>query len=56
VPGTNNFAIFNHALPERASAMQAGVIHRADFAVHVGHTDGFVATRKFPGFIRGGEF
>src|ERR1035441_9404482 len=56
MPGTNNFPSSNHALTERASAMQANVIHGADFAVHVGHADGLVATGKFFGFVGTGEF
>src|SRR5260370_24423603 len=55
MPRANDFPTRDHALPKRPSAMQANVIHGTDFAVHVGDTDGLVATGEFFGFVACGE-
>src|SRR5271155_2787280 len=55
MPGTNNFASRDYALAERAAAMQADVIHGADFAVYVGDADGLAAAGEFFGLVGGGE-
>src|SRR5512143_3841796 len=34
VPGADDFPFLDHALAERATHVQAGVLHGADFAVH----------------------
>src|SRR5208282_801218 len=56
VPWANYFPAGDHALAERASAMQADVIHGADFAIHVGDTNGLRAAGKFFSFVKAGEF
>src|SRR6202158_4691490 len=51
MPRTDNLPSRDDALPKRSSAMQADVIHGADFAVNVGDADGLVAAREFFGFV-----
>jgi hypothetical protein len=55
VPGADDFAILDHALPERAAAVQADVIHCTQRAVYVGHADRMVAAGEFFGFVGAGE-
>src|SRR5579864_4889565 len=51
VPGADQLAILDHALSKRTSAMQADVIHRRVFAIHVSDADFFVTAAKFFRFI-----
>jgi hypothetical protein len=56
VPGADNFATFDHSLPQRPAAMQADVVHGAVGTVHVGDADRLLAAGKFFGFVGGREF
>jgi hypothetical protein len=55
MPRTDHFAIFDNALAERASAMEADVLHGADLAIHVGNANRLVAAGEFSGFVGGGK-
>jgi len=55
MPRADHLATFDYTLAEWASAVQADIIHGADFAVHVGDADGLVATGGFFGLIVGGQ-
>ena len=56
MPGADDFAAFDHSLPQGSAAMQADIVHGAECAVHVGDADGFIAAGKFLGFVAGREF
>ena len=56
VPGADDFAFFDHALPERAALVEAGIVHGGEFAVDVGDADFFVGAGEFFGFVDRGEF
>ena len=53
VPGANHLSPFDDSFSKGASAMQADVVHGADFAVYVGDADHLVAARKFSDFVDG---
>src|ERR1700686_5094083 len=55
MPRTDNLPSRDHALPKRPAAMQADVIHSADFAVNVGDADGLVAAGEFFGLFERGK-
>jgi hypothetical protein len=52
VPGTNQFAVFNHALGQRASAVRAFVVQGANDPVDIGDTKCPRAGVEFPGCSR----
>src|SRR5581483_12168473 len=56
MPRADDLAIFDHALSERAAAVQACVVHGREGAIDVGNADFFIAALKFLSFIRGGQF
>lgn len=51
VPGADHFAILDHALAYRATAMKAYIVHRGEDAIHVGHADGLVAAWELLGLV-----
>src|SRR5215469_2555484 len=55
VPGAYDFAVFDRALAERATLMEALVVHGGDFAPHVGDADHFAVAREVAGFVGVGE-
>src|SRR5262249_53288089 len=55
MPRTNELPLFNHTLPQWATAMQADIVHRSDCSVHVSDADHSVTAGKLFGLIDGGE-
>jgi len=56
VPRADELVALDHALSQRAAAVQAHVVHRRNGSVHVGDADDSVAAGKFLGFAFGGKF
>ena len=55
VPRTDDFALFDCALPERSAPVQADVVDRGVSSVHIGNANFLVATAKFLGLVSAGE-
>ena len=56
MPRADDFAAFDHSLPQWPAAMQADVVHGAVRTIHVRYADGLRSARKFFGFVRGRKF
>ena len=55
MPRADDPSLFDHALPQRASLVKAGVLHGVDLAAHVGDADQFVAAGEFFDFVNSGK-
>src|SRR5579872_2519358 len=56
MPGADHFALFDRALAQRSTLVQANIVHGGVSAVDVGDADLFVAAGEFFGLVDGGEF
>src|SRR5271165_1731371 len=55
VPWADYLAALDHAFAQGTTAVQTGVLHGEDFAVHVGNADWLVAAGEFFGLVEGGK-
>lgn len=54
VPRADDFPLFHHALSQRATLVQALIVHGMELAPDVGDADHFSVTGEVPRFVGGG--